>query len=1079
MIQNESIRRFITSKRLRISLSVLVILIVLFGLLGYFWLPGYAKDQLEAELSKILHRPVSVQSIDIQPFSLELIVRGFKIGKKVESAGPDNILFSVGELYVNVSTASITHRAPVISSVTIKTPMLYLIREGENHFNITDLIEDFSKKPEDDSKAMFSISNIVIEGGHFEFIDHFKNSHQKVSEINFGIPFISNFENDLKTWVEPYFNAKVNGSPFILSGKVRPFSGKKEAIFDLKLNNIDLIQIDEYSPVQLGIRLLSGFFDSNLQLVYTQEADQTTKMVISGNTSLREFELENKATEKPYNIKFDQLDVKLTDIDLSGQKPAQITLGLAGASLVQPEKTEPILSFVKLGINKIVIDPSQKNVVFGIVKFDQLKASIRREADGQLNLTQHFTPLSVEKEPVEEATRQEVVAEQEATGQEVVAEQEEAEQEVVAEQEEAEQEVVAEQEEAEQEVVAETETNLEGSGKLWEAKIESLQIADAALHFEDLTLTKVAPMVVDPLNLNISNIDFNGVDPLKLALQATVNQQGSLETNGSLAWSPIAFDFVIDVKDIDLVSLQGWAGDHLNALLTRGEVSFDGVVKADGEPLKIILSGKSRFSNFNIFDKATATDLLRWREFDISGIEFVNEPLRVDIDSVAIADFFANVIVSPDGKINLKSIVRQDGAEEITSAKSEAETQVQVKSQTDEATPVHIGKIVLQGGNIDFNDQFIKPNYRANLTGIAGQIGPLNPGKPGAVNISGAVDKTAPLEIKGELDPFGSEIFLDIAAKATGINLPTFSPYSGKYIGYVIEKGKLSVDIHYYIKEGELKAENSIFLDQFILGEKIESPDALDIPLKLAIALLKNQRGEIDLNLPIKGSINDPEFNLGGIIVRVFVNLLTKAVTSPFALLGSLAGGGEELSEINFLPGYGQVEPEAEKRLQALSKALADRPALKLEITGYADPKNDPDGLKRAILDRKVKAQKLSAGAEKGESVGSLQDVSVEPEEYEKFLELAYEEEKFDKPKNVIGLTKDLPVPEMEQLMLTNINAGDDKLRKLAEQRGKAARDWLVEKGGISSDRVFVLEPEIKSEVDGKKLGSKAKFSIK
>ena len=1054
MIQNESIRRFITSKRLRISLSVLVILIVLFGLLGYFWLPGYAKDQLEAELSKIVHRPVSVQSIDIQPFSLELIVRGFKIGKKVESAGSDNILFSVGELYVNVSTASITHRAPVISSVTIKTPMLYLIREGENHFNITDLIEEFSKKPEDDSKAMFSISNIVIEGGHFEFIDHFKNSHQKVSEINFGIPFISNFENDLKTWVEPYFNAKVNGSPFILSGKVRPFSGKKEAIFDLKLNNIDLIQIDEYSPVPLGIRLLSGFFDSNLQLVYTQEADQTTKMVISGNTSLREFELENKATEKPYNIKFDQLDVKLTDIDLSGQKPAQVTLGLAGASLVQPEKTEPILSFLKLGINKIVINPSQKNVVFGIVKFDQLKASIRREADGQLNLTQHFTPLSVEKEPVEEATGQEVVAEQE----------------------EAEQEVVAEQEEAEQE---ETETNSEGSGKLWEAKIESLQIADAALHFEDLTLTKVAPMVVDPLNLNIDNIDFNGADPLKLALQATVNQQGSLETNGSLAWSPIVFDFVIDARDIDLVSLQGWAGDHLNALLTRGEVSFDGEVKADGEPLKIILSGKSRFSNFNIFDKATATDLLRWREFDISGIEFVNEPLRVDIDSVAIADFFANVIVSPDGKINLKSIVRQDGAEEITSAKSETETQVQVKSQADEATPVHIGKIVLQGGNIDFNDQFIKPNYRANLTGIAGQIGPLNPGKPGAVNISGAVDKTAPLEIKGELDPFGSEIFLDIAAKATGINLPTFSPYSGKYIGYVIEKGKLSVDIHYYIKEGELKAENSIFLDQFILGEKIESPDALDIPLKLAIALLKNQRGEIDLNLPIKGSINDPEFNLGGIIVRVFVNLLTKAVTSPFALLGSLAGGGEELSEINFLPGYGRVEPEAEKRLQALAKALSDRPALKLEITGYADPKNDPDGLKRAILDRKVKAQKLSEGAEKGESGGSLQDVSVEPEEYVKFLELAYEEEKFDKPKNVIGLTKDLPVPEMEQLMLTNINAGDDKLRKLAEQRGKAARDWLVEKGGISSDRVFVLEPEIKSEVDGKKLGSKAKFSIK
>ena len=326
---------------------------------------------------------------------------------------------------------------------------------------------------------------------------------KKISEINLGIPFISNFENDLKTWIKPYFNAKVNGSPFVLSGKVRPFSGKREATLDLKLNNIDLMQIDEYSPIPLGISLLSGYFDSDLQLIYTQEADQTTKMVMSGNTSLREFELENKATEKPYNVKFDQLDVMLTDIDLSGQKPAQITLELAGASLVPPEKTEPILSLPKLGINKIVIDPSEKKIVLGMVKLEQFKASISRDRDGQLNLTQHFTPLSVEKEPLQEETGQEGG--------------------------------VTEQEEAE--------TNSESTGKLWEAKIESLQIADATLHFEDLTLTKVAPMVVDSLNLNIDNIDLNGVDPLNLALLATMNKRGSLETNGSLAWSPLAFDF--------------------------------------------------------------------------------------------------------------------------------------------------------------------------------------------------------------------------------------------------------------------------------------------------------------------------------------------------------------------------------------------------------------------------------------------------------------------------------------------------------------------------------------------------------
>ncbi|MCK5435801.1 MAG: DUF748 domain-containing protein, partial [Nitrosomonadaceae bacterium] len=1008
--------------------------IVLFGLLGYFWLPGYAKNKLETELSETVRRPVSVQSIDIQPYTLELIVRGFQVGEKAASEGSDKALFSVGELYVDLSAASITHLAPVVSSVTIKAPMLRLVREGENRFNITDLIEEFLEQPEDDSKTkddsktIFSVSNIVIEGGHFEFVDQFKESHQKVSEINLGIPFVSNFESHQKTWIEPYFNANVNGAPFVLNGKLRPFLGKREAILELKLNNIDLTRIDEYSPIPLGISLLSGYFDSDLQLTYTQEADQTTRMVLSGHTSLRKFELENRIMEAPYNVEFDQLDVMLSEVDLSGQTPIQVALVLAGAVLVQPDNTEPILSLPKLSVNKIVIDPTQKKVALGVIKLDQFKASIRRETDGQLNLTHHFTPL-----PEEQAStlqRRSAVAE---------------------------------------------------ASEPWAVSIDKLKLADAALRFEDLNLTKVAPMVVDPLNLTIDNIDLDGADPLKLALQATVNQRGNLETNGSLAWAPLAFDFDIDAKDIDLVSLQGWAGDQLNALLTSGEVSFQGKVMADGEPLKIVLSGKSGFSNFNFFDKAGATDLLRWRRLDIGGIKFVNEPFRVDIDSVAIADFFASVMISPKGEINLMNVVREDnGTEKVKSTKpTTAVTKAPVKSQVGKATPVHIGRVVLKGGNIDFNDHFIKPNYRANLTGITGRVGPLKPGKHGKVNIRGAVDKSAPLEIKGKVDPFGSELFLNIKVKATGIDLPTFSPYSGKYVGYVIEKGKLSVDIHYHIEKGELKAENNIFLDQFTLGEKIESPDALDLPITLAIALLKNQRGEIDINLPISGSLNDPEFSMGGIIVKVIVNLLTKAVTAPFALLGSLVGDGEELSEINFLPGYGRVEPEAEKRLQALSKALTDRPALKLEITGYADPENDRDGLKQAILERKVKAQKLSEGAEKGEAGGSLQDVNLEPEEYEKFLELAYEEEKFDKPKNMIGFTKDLPVPEMEQLMLANINAGDDELRKLALQRAKAARDWLVEKGSISSDRVFISEPRIESEVDGEKLGSRAKFSIK
>jgi hypothetical protein len=1028
------LRRLASRKRLGIGLGILAATIILFGLLGYFWLPGYAKTKLEMLLSAAVQRPVTVQSIDIQPYTLELTVRGFRVGEKTESADADKALLSIDELYANLSIASIARRAPVISSLSVKGPAVRLVREGEQRFNITDLIDDFMKRPDDGSKTLFSVRNITIDGGRFEFVDRLKKGQQEISEIRIGIPFAANFESDEETWVEPHFSAKVNGAPLALNGKIRPFSKNREATLELKLDDIDLTRIDEYSPIPVGISLLSGRFDSDLLLTFSQDGE-SPKAVLTGHATLRKLEVQNQAVEVPYTAKFDRLDVKLTEINLSGPKRSHAGLVLTNAIVLRKGESESVLGLTKLDVDEIVVDTKQRNIVVGTVTLDRFKTSMRRETDGRLDLVKLFARAP---EPAVSTVKAE-------------------------------------------------------AGKPWGARLGSLKLVASALRFEDSTLTKVAPMVVDPLDLTIKDIDLTGVAPLKVALQAIVNQRGSLETNGSLSWAPLMIDLAVDAKDIDIAALQGWAGDRLNALITRGAVSFKGNVKADGMPLKVTLNGESRFTNFNVLDKLDATDLVRWRSLDINGIEYVSDPLRVDVASIAIADFFAYVRLSPQGQLNLKDIFPQDNAssppQKATAATSSMADQKTASaapanppkpsSTTDKATPVRIGRVMLQGGNVYFNDQFIKPNYRANLTGLGGRVGPLDPKKPGEIDIRGAVDKTAPLKISGKIDTMGKELYLEITASAKGIDMPTFSPYSGKYIGYAIEKGKLSVDIHYRVEKGELSAENNVFLDQLTLGEKVESPDALDIPVKLALALLKNQRGEINVHLPVSGSLNDPQFSIGAVIVKVILNLLTKAATAPFTLLSSLLGHGEELSEIGFLPGQAQITPEAEKRLQALSKALTERPALKLEITGTADPEHDPEALKRMLLERKVKVQKLLESLEKGvESSSLVEDVELKPEEYEKYLTLAYKEEKFAKPKNVVGLTKSLPVAEMEQLMLANINAGDSEMRDLAERRAVAARDWLIEQGGVSAERVFMLEPKLEAEVGGKRSGSRAEFSL-
>jgi hypothetical protein len=261
----------------------------------------------------------------------------------------------------------------------------------------------------------------------------------------------------------------------------------------------------------------------------------------------------------------------------------------------------------------------------------------------------------------------------------------------------------------------------------------------------------------------------------------------------------------------------------------------------------------------------------------------------------------------------------------------------------------------------------------------------------------------------------------------------------------------------------------------------VEGPDVTKLPVLLAVALLKNGKGEIDINLPISGSLDDPQFSVGSIVWKMIGNLIVKAITSPFALLGSIFGsGGEQLEYLEFDPGRATLAKAAEDKLKVLAKALNDRPALKLDIIGRIDPNTDKEGLKQALLERKIKAQKLKETVSKGENSGSVDDVQITQDEWPRYLKLAYREEKFPKPRNMIGLTKDLPPAEMEKLILANIQVTDDDLRQLADMRAKNASDWLVKSGGVALERVFVLASKLDMEAPKDKgKASRVVFSLK
>ena len=396
---------------------------------------------------------------------------------------------------------------------------------------------------------------------------------------------------------------------------------------------------------------------------------------------------------------------------------------------------------------------------------------------------------------------------------------------------------------------------------------------------------------------------------------------------------------------------------------------------------------------------------------------------------------------------------------------------------------IGITKVTLQGGNVNFTDLFIKPNYSANLTEIGGSVTGLSSqlNTTADVDLRGRFAKSAPVEIKGKINPLLQNPFLDIKANVRDIELGPLTAYSGKYVGYAIEKGKMSFDVAYKIENRKLSASNRLTLDQLTFGEKIDSPTATKLPVLFAVALLKDRNGVIDVNLPISGSLDDPKFSVGGIVLHIIFNLIERAITAPFALIGSLfGGGGEELSYVTFEPGRGVLAPGQEEKLTKLQKALYDRPALKLDATGRSDPEKDSEGLRKYRFDQQVKAQKLKELVKKGSSVASVDEVKIEPEEYEIYLKRAYKEAKFPKPRNLIGIQKDLPKEEMEKLMLANTVISDEDLIQLANRRAQATKDFITRGDQVPVDRVFLLAPKVEAAKDEAKLpGSRVDFSLK
>jgi len=602
----------------------------------------------------------------------------------------------------------------------------------------------------------------------------------------------------------------------------------------------------------------------------------------------------------------------------------------------------------------------------------------------------------------------------------------------------------------------------------WTVLLRSLVIDGYMVKIADQSLAEPFGITIDEINCKAQNISTAKNAKGTIALSMRVERKGNASVDGDLTLDPPAVDLAVSLKGIPLKPAQPFLAQRTQILLANGALTMNGRLNAHQEGtagLKASYKGTLQVNKLSLLDKITTEELLTWDTLHLRGMDIRYAPLFVHVPEISLTHFFSRIIVSKDRTINLQEVFKAPAPAEEAAASPGPGPQPEVAAEDAQQEPaqqqtIRIDKITLQGGTINFTDESIKPRFSSNLLDIGGRISGLSSDEDtnGEVELSGKYDRYAPLEITGKVNPLRDELYLELKANFKDMDLTTGSPYSGRYTGYAIQKGKLSFQLEYLIKNKKLDAKNNIFLDQFTFGDPIDSPEATKLPVKLAVALLKDRDGKIELDIPVSGDLNDPKFSVGRIILKVIVNLLVKVATSPFALLSAVFGGGEELGYAEFDYGSAVLTDATKKKLDIIVKALNDRPALKMDIVGHADPEKDREGLKQDRMLKKIKAQKIKEMLAKNNEAPSLDSITVTSEEYPVYLKRAYKEEKFPKPRNMIGMAKDLPAPEMEKLMLTNMKVTDEDLQALAEERARSVRDYLLQPKQLDPERIFIVE---------------------
>jgi hypothetical protein len=900
-------------------------------------------------LSEQLGRNVSIDNIRINPFLLRARVSGFSI----EEASSDDefIAFTLLELDVGFWHTLFSF-TPTLEHIYLNAPYARFARVSEGDtslasdqdtsvFNFSDIIDTLAKANHDTTEPEAQEQSEIphIRLGKFRLSDGHISVADYVTDTQLDYPELSFTLNNLDTLAT---SLNVDADQSQVSGADNNSISAKNSTENISKEE----SANHYSFTLATTEGGNVQFDGQFQL---------SPIDIAGS-----FEVSQIALAPLWPLSDDMIDAKITNGALSFSLNYHLSqdnndfrfqannADLSLSQLVISDKESPRVKLAELRVGDINLDTKTQQVNVANFSLEQPWISAQTDESG-VDLVSIFTPKGFDEKVSQAASSTPSAVPNTGNSASVDAKQ--------------------------------------SDKAAWRVVLQTFALNDADILVREGMVSNGVIWRVFPLNLTTGVIDSTLTTPIdytidmKLggslaqsstsSLSATssiTTPASSISSKGAISANEQAVSGTIDISQFGLSQLQPYVGQYLNLALENGSADLSGSFEANSDS-KVVFNGQASIASLTVIDDLKQEPLLQWADFQVKGIKYNSTDSTLSLGKITLDKPYAKLLIAEDKQTNFSNIVVEQTASASPSISTpETETKTQAESNQ-EALPsageevselvIRIGEIVFNNGSAYFADNSLRPRFASGIESLNGSITKLssNADTTANVDVKGKIDGYAPVALYGAINPLIKDIFLDLTFTVEGAELTSVNPYSGTYMGHFIDKGLLSLDIQYLLEDNQLAGNNHVVIDQLTLGRKTDSEKALSLPLGLAIALLEDSNGVIDLGLEVSGDLDSPTFGFGSIILKAIGNLITKAVTAPFSLLANLVGSDDdELNEIDFAHGSSQLSDAASSKLATLADALAKRPGLRVNIEGTVD--EVPDAYE--LAEQKLQQQLLA-----------------------------------------------------------------------------------------------------------------------